>query len=177
MKRCFFSISLFFLSAPVLAQELPLENYFFSFDTCYGRSYSRQHLRDHPDQSVLEIAISHFPARQELLGMESPWQPYPDTPRVVMTMDVMMRVKDKAEPVAFQVQGICDPNKAKLTCAIECDGGGFTLSAGKSDTLMVTLDRDIEAVTCDAGDYTLFKTPEDTTFRLNPLPLSHCKAP
>ena len=54
------------------ADELPLEDYFMSFPNCYGRTYSLQHQKAHPEQKTVDIAISHFPSRQQLRVEQTP---------------------------------------------------------------------------------------------------------
>ncbi|WP_422023584.1 hypothetical protein [Roseibium sp.] len=155
-----------------LADELPLEDYFMSFPNCYGRTYSLQHQKDHPAQNTVDIAISHFPSKQELLGMDSPFQPYPDTPRLVVKLDVWM----KGQNEGWQTDAICDPDGNRLLCQIECDGGRFFLEGRSDDKLVLTGGTDLDFNQCDAGDRVLQRAPDDGTFHLTPIPLSHCRA-
>lgn len=173
MKSIFAALllSVFAFQSPVSAQgELALEGYFFSFKSCYGRAYSGEHLNIHPDQQVLEIAISHFPEKQELLGLDNPYQSYPDTPRLVLRLDAWLRGKDKG----WQEHAICDQDGAGLKCAIECDGGSFTLQGREKAQILMSLEQDLYFTQCDAGENVLKKTREDTSFLLYPLPASHC---
>ncbi|WP_269581234.1 hypothetical protein [Roseibium sp. Sym1] len=152
------------------AVAAPLEDYFSSLNTCYGRSYSSDHLQQHHGQQVIDMAVSHFPQKQELLGMDSPFQPYPDTPRMVLRLDVWLRGQDRS----WQEHAICEPHGDSLSCAIECDGGTFEIEARDQDRLLVKLRSDLYFTQCDAGDAMLSRTAEDRSFLLSPLPRSHC---
>eukprot|EP00903_Cladosiphon_okamuranus_P001836 g1834.t1 len=154
------------------AMAAPLEAYFASTDSCYGRSYSTEHLERHPGQQVIDFAVSHFPNRQELLGMDSPFQPYPDTPRLVLQLDVWLRGQDRS----WQDHAICEAKDNTLKCAIECDGGSFEVHERSDDRLLVKPDNDLFFNQCDAGDAVIRKTPEDTSYLLSPMPRSHCRA-
>jgi hypothetical protein len=161
-----------FASVASVASAAPLERYFASTDTCYGRSYSGDHLRKHPQQQVVDMAISHFPSKQELLGMESPFQPYPETPSLVLQLNVWLRGQDKG----WQQGAICKQEGDKLRCGFECDGGTFYVSEQSKDRLLLTLDEDLYFTQCDAGEAILQKTAEDRSFLLYPMPRSHCSA-
>lgn len=158
-------------SATVSAQELALEDYFFSFPSCYGSSYSLEHLKAHPEQKVIDIALSHYPSRQQLLGLDSPYQPYPDTPRFIAKIDVWMRGQD----TSWQTDAFCEPDGSRMVCGIECDGGRFYLEKRKGGKLLLTGGYDLDFNQCDAGDRILARQPDDTSFLLSPIPRSHCK--
>ncbi|QDG77571.1 hypothetical protein [Labrenzia sp. PHM005] len=153
------------------ADELPLEDYFMSFPNCYGRTYSLQHQKAHPEQKTVDIAISHFPSRQQLLGMESPYQPYPDTPRFILKLDVWI----KGENEGWQTDAYCEPEGNRIACGIECDGGRFYLEGRKDDKLRLTGGTDLDFNQCDAGNRIFNRAPDDKTFLLSPIPLSHCR--
>jgi len=154
------------------AAAAPLEDYFASFNSCYGRSYSTEHLERNRGQQVVDFAISHFPNRQELLGMDSPFQPYPDTPRLVLRLDVWLRGQDRA----WQDHAICEAGGDVLKCAIECDGGSFEIHGRSDNRLLIRPDNDLFLAQCDAGDAVIRKTPEDSSYLLLPMPRSHCNA-
>ena len=165
-----FFICICLLSQPSLAQEAPLESYFFSYNNCYGRAYSGEHLKKQPKQQVIEFAISHFPSKQDLLGMESPFQPYPDTPRMVVRIDVWLRGQDKG----WQEHAICEPAGTNLRCSIECDGGSFVIKSREKARLLISLDRNLSFDQCDAGDKTLRRSKQDNNYLLYLMPTSHC---
>ena len=154
------------------ADELPMEDYFSSFPMCHGRSYSLQHLRANPGQKVVDVAISHFPGRQELLGLDSPFQSYPDTPRFVAVLDVWLKGQDEG----WKTDVYCEPGDGRLKCAIECDGGYFYLQAVKNGRLLLTGGTDLTFGYCDADGRVLKRAPNDKAFLLDGLPRSHCKA-
>lgn len=154
--------------------ELPLEDYFSSQNMCYGRSYSPEHVRTHPEQNVVDIAISHFPSKQELLGMTSANHAYPDTPRFVAKLDVLLA--DMSEP--WQVAAFCEPDgkNAQLKCSLECDAGHFFLKSGKDQQLLLIGGTDLDFNDCDAGAKVLKREPDDKSFLLDAIPSSHCVA-
>lgn len=159
--------------APVLANdELPLEGYFMSFATCYGRSYSLNHLNEHPDQKVVDIAFSHFPYKQQLLGPSDSFHPYPETPRFVARLDVWI----KGQNNGWQTEAICEPEGDRLKCSIECDGGRFFVQEHRTGKLLLTGGNDLSFDQCDAGDRMLMREPDDQSFLLETIPLSHCRA-
>ena len=170
MKRISAFLLLVSSLVATMAEAAPLENYFFSFNSCYGRAYSFEHLKKNPKQQVIDMAISHFPGRQELLGLDSPFQPYPETPRLVLRVDVWLRGQDKA----WQEAAICKPAGDQLKCGFECDGGSFSLAARDGDRLLLTLEEDLHFTQCDAGEAILTKTKQDKSFLLYPMPRSHC---
>ncbi len=156
--------------------EQPLDYHFSSYRSCYGRVYAPAHLKKHPDQKVAEISLSHFPNKQELLGMDSPFQPYPDTPKLVLRLSVLMRDSARNAPGAIWTENaICDPEGPRLHCRIECDAGDFFVEE-KQDGIVVTGGSDLYFTQCDAGDKVLVRKPDDVTFFLPPLPASHCAA-
>lgn len=159
--------------APVAADsdELPLEDYFFSFASCYGRSYSFDHLNAHPNQKVVDIVFSHYPTRQELLGLDGAFQPYPETPRFVGKVDVWLR----GENESWQTDAFCEPSGDGMACGIECDGGQFRLEARDGGKLLLTGGGDLSFEQCDAGPRVLTRAPDDKSFLLSPIPRSHCR--
>ncbi|MBO6511496.1 MAG: hypothetical protein JJ979_23945 [Roseibium sp.] len=153
------------------ALAAPLENYFFSFNSCYGRSYSFEHLQKNPDQKVIDMAISHFPGKQELLGLDSPFQPYPETPKLILRVDVWLRGQD----TAWQESAFCEPAGDQLKCGFECDGGTFYLTERSGDRLLLSLKDDLSFTQCDAGNAILQMTAIDKDYLLSPMPRSHCR--
>ncbi|MEP4771075.1 MAG: hypothetical protein ABJY83_24460 [Roseibium sp.] len=173
MKDTFLALLLgaFVFVQPAFGQDVaPLENYFFSTNSCYGRSYSGEHLRDQAKQQVIEMAISHFPSKQELLGMESSFQPYPDTPRLALRLDVWLRGQDKG----WQEHAICEPSGQDLKCGFECDGGSFVIKGREKARLLISLEDDLSFNQCDTGVRTLRRSKQDNHFLLYPIPMSHC---
>ena len=176
MRKSFvilFTVYLIAFASPGNADELPLEDYFFSFPQCYARSYMTSQIT--PNQKVADIAISHFPSRQALLGLESAWQPYPDTPRFVAKLELALKGHNPLhEPEgAWSTDAICEPYDDQLRCAIECDGGRFFLQR-HAKGLLLTGGGDLDFNQCENGDKILVREPEDKTFLLYPVPLSHC---
>lgn len=158
------------------SSEQPLDYHFGSYRSCFGRVYTAEHLKKNPKQKVAEIALSHFPNRQELLGMDSPFQPYPDTPKLVLRVSVLMRGVAPYEPDAvWSEAATCDPAGNRLHCRIECDAGDFFVEE-KRDGIVITGGSDLYFTQCDAGERVLERQPDDMTFVLSRLPASHCAA-
>ncbi|WP_417670458.1 hypothetical protein [Roseibium sp.] len=158
------------------SSDQPLDYHFSSFRTCYGRVYSQSHMQKHPQQKVAQISLSHFPNRQELLAMDSAFQPYPDTPKLVLELSLMRRNVAPYDPEAVWTEkALCEPEGARLHCRIECDGGDFYVEE-KRDSILLTGGSDLYFTQCDAGDKVLERLPDDKTFELFLLPASHCSA-
>lgn len=178
MKNYFYLITCIILlsGAQTVSAEggLPLEGYFSAQNMCYGRSYSAAHSRSHPEQNVVDIAISHFPSKQELLGLDNPNQVYPDTPRFVAKLDVWLA--NMPEP--WQADAYCAPDgdSAQLKCSLECDAGHFFLKSGKDQRLLLIGGTDLDFNDCDAGAKVLKREPDDKSFLLDAIPSSHCVA-
>lgn len=164
---------IFIPAGMVRAQELPLEDYFFSFPQCYGRAYLPASAK--PKQTVAEIAISHFPSRQELLGLDGQWQPYPDTPKFAAKIELSFFGHNPIhEPQwAWSTDAICEPEGDRLKCSIECDGGHFFLQS-HAEGLLLTDGSSLDFNRCDFGDKILKRQTENMTFLLYPIPISHC---
>ncbi|MEW7008505.1 hypothetical protein [Lentilitoribacter sp. EG35] len=161
------------IATPAIAQELPLESHFHGIESCYGRTYSAAHLDKHPDQQVIDIGISHFPTKQQLLGMDSPNQPYPDTPKFVAKLALFKRGQD----IRWEADAFCEPDGKRIKCNLECDAGNFYLTEHKSGGLLLTGGSDLSFDSCDAGDRTLMREPDDTSFLLQSVPRSICVPP
>lgn len=172
MKKILIVLFGFSIVSPTTAQELPLENYFFGVESCYGRTYDLAHLDKHPNQQVIDIGISHFPTKQELLGMDSPYQPYPDTPKFVVKLALFKRGQD----IRWETDAFCEPDGSRIKCNLECDAGDFYLQAHKSGGLLINGGSDLSFNSCDAGERTLMRKPDDTSFLLQSVPRSICVA-
>lgn len=153
--------------------ELALDSHFNSYKSCYGRVYSSEHLRKHPRQKVREITLSHFPNRQEMLGMDSPYQPYPDTPRLVLRISVLVDGESYHDASVWTDEALCEPDGKRLHCSLECDAGRFYVESRKG-SLLITGGGDLYFDQCDSGQKVLMRQPDDKSFLLHPLPLSHC---
>lgn len=155
--------------------DLPLDGHFGSYRSCYGRAYTGDHLKKHPDQKVADISLSHFPNHQELLGMENAFQPYPDTPRLILELSVRLKQNAPYDPGAIWTEkAFCEPDGDRLHCALECDAGTFFVE-GRKNSILMTGGTDLLFTQCDVGDQVLMREPDDKAFELFALPSSHCE--
>ena len=100
-------------AAPVLSQSA--EDMVFAPDgPCYSRTYDATHLDAHPDQQVTLIVV-----RADTEDME-----LDTTDDLLVLVDVLTRTSK----FPYSGIGICTAAKAGLTCLMEGDAGGFTLT-------------------------------------------------
>lgn len=129
---------------------------------CFARRYDKAHLGSHPHQNVTEMRILSY---------------RPDWPQAESIINLEFRFRGVSE--AFQLSGGCRPvaGKAKvLDCAVECDGGLFSIRREASGALMVDIPAGLAL--CD-GDEALpagarFGS-DDRRFRLSADKLAACR--
>ncbi|RCW27598.1 hypothetical protein DFR48_10282 [Ciceribacter lividus] len=130
--------------------------------TCFARRYDKAHLGSHPHQNVTEMRILSY---------------RPDWPQAESIINLEFRFRGVSE--AFQLSGGCRPvaGKAKvLDCAVECDGGLFSIRREASGSLMVDIPAGLAL--CD-GDEALpagarFGS-DDRRFRLGMAEIATCR--
>lgn len=129
---------------------------------CFARRYDDAHLLSHPRQNVSDVRILAY---------------RPDWPQAESIVNLEFRFRGVSE--AFQLSGGCRPvaGKAKvLDCAVECDGGLFSIRREASGALMVDIPAGLAL--CD-GDEALpagarFGS-DDRRFRLSADKLAACR--
>lgn len=125
--------------------------------SCYGRSYSQDHLQGHPDQRVTAIAISpDFSIADPMIGL---W----------------FAASLRGVPGGnFEAYAYCEPGgPGQLFCGMEGDAGSFTLSAAKNGSLLMDMGRYGISLESDSGYVTLQSHQgDDRSFLLQPL--SNC---
>ena len=113
------------LAAPAMADDLAETH--FSMNFCWERTYSAEHMAEHPDQRVTRMVI-----RKEPLG-------FPKAPgETLMEIAVMFRGADGSRegPQATAI-GYCRPDgEERLDCALEGDAGRYEIAAEGQDLLL-----------------------------------------
>lgn len=134
---------------------------------CWSRSYSAQHLREHPHQQVtaMDLTVTYM----EETAMS------PD--QYVFRLEAQLR--DGTEGYAV---GPCMAQGGKMWCGVECDGGGVLVSNRNGGDILV----DLAAVgaiamstSCGEDDFdsgfSLQSGIDDKTFLLHPQPVQICE--
>lgn len=89
---------------------------------CFVRSYSEQHLKDHPQQQVTYIALSPSPLSDG---------------GAVEEIDLFIQVR--STDYQYHALAYCQPIAGGSLCSIEGDGGQFTLTPAKGRDLYLTV--------------------------------------
>lgn len=142
------------LADPAFAQS-PQDRMFPDASSCYSRTYSADHLAQHPAQRVTEIRLSpDFQIAAPLLGLH-----------------VEMRLRGTPGG-AFEGYGSCENEGGDtLFCGMEGDAGGFAVTPAKDGAILVTVSRLGLSFENEAGFVTLEKDKgDDRTFLLRPSP-------
>ncbi len=130
--------------------------------SCFARRYDKAHLQGHPRQNVTEMRVLAY---------------RPDWPHAASIVNLEFRFRGVSE--AFQLSGECRAVFGKATaldCAVECDGGLFSVRRDASGALMVDIPAGLAL--CD-GDEALpagarFGS-DDRRFRLAAETLAACR--
>lgn len=113
------------LAAPAMADDLAETH--FSMNFCWERTYSPEHLAEHPEQTVTQVVV-----RREPLG-------FPKAPgETLMEIALTFRGADgsRAGPEATAI-GFCRADgEDRLSCGLEGDAGRFTIAPEGRDLLL-----------------------------------------
>ncbi|MCC2111979.1 MAG: hypothetical protein KDJ16_08100 [Hyphomicrobiales bacterium] len=149
------------------ATALVLEDEFGNFDACYERAYEIGHLTAHPDQKVARMRLEHFPARFGAIGDDGKIRYEPEN--LYLRIEVVLRDSWRQ----YENFALCERKADKIDCYIECDGGGFSITAGRSGSILLH-NRGIAIIGCDSPDEMaeenvtyLEPEPDDKVFRLD----------
>jgi len=129
---------------------------------CFARRYDKTHLQGHPQQNVTEMHVLAY---------------RPDWPYAESIVNLEFRFRGVSE--AFQLSGGCRPVSGKaavLDCAVECDGGRFTMRREASGVLMVDVPAGLAL--CDGEEALLAGArfgSDDRRFRLPAEKLAACR--
>lgn len=122
---------------------------------CYARTYSADHLKQHPKQTVTEIAFRLAYYRHE------PDEFYQQGQR---NYYFAMLAKRRGSSRTLTAMGECGPNGDRIGCGVECDGGGVSVSRRSGDRILVSLGENGRirmSEGCDEGDAVDLESGED----------------
>lgn len=125
MRALSLSLCLAALPALPLAAQSPRDAMFPTDASCYLRQYSRQHMADHPDQLVTQIAVG-------------PEQGAFEADVLILKVAVYLRGSDER----FLASAYCDNTGGTLSCGLEGDGGWFQMKPAKGGAVMLMVGRD-----------------------------------
>jgi len=134
-----------------------------SEDACFERTYSADHLKKHPKQSVRWIRVEHARSSGEFNHTE-------------------IKTKFIGDHRLFSGFGTCqrDEKAGRLVCAIDCDGGTYTLSERDDGKIVLRPTDRIRVVACggdedDDRPYRQIMAADDQdAFVLERMPKSRC---
>jgi hypothetical protein len=135
---------------------------------CYARTYSTEHLKKHPQQRVTEIGFRLAYYRHEADAF---------FPKGQRNYYFAMLAKQRGGSATLTAMGECAPYGDRISCGVECDGGGVTVSRRPGDKILISLDRIRMSAGCDEGDAVdLEAGADDREFLLSRAPDSECPA-
>ena len=119
---------------------------------CYARVYSPEHLKKHPKQQVTEISFRLAYYRHE-----------PDDffPKGQRNYYFAMLAKQRGSDRTLTAIGECGPGGDRISCGVECDGGGVTVTRRPGDKILISLGRIRMSAGCDEGDAVDLEAGED----------------
>lgn len=166
-----FSLTCFVAASAQMALAAPLDRHFGGADSCYQRSYSREHLIKHPGQRVTDIRLVHAPYQQQMLGLGGTYHSYPQTPVISLVLSVRIKGQD-----TWQAATYCTQEGNRLRCALECDAGSFFVRDRTPNSILIEGGGDIYFSDCGEGpEQVLRRAPDDKVFLLHRLPNSQCR--
>ena len=123
--KSYLCAAILILSALPVAAENAIRTFFPDEASCYGRSYSADHLKSHPEQRVTALAIApDFAIDHPMIGL---W----------IVGSVRGVPDDDIERYAYCENGA----PGQLDCGMEGDAGSFTLSAAKNGGVLIEVGR------------------------------------
>lgn len=149
--------TIFILSALPATAENAIARFFPDEASCYGRSYSPDHLKSHPQQRVTAMAVSpDFAIDHPMIGL---W----------FATSLRGVPGGNFEAYAYCENGGPD----QLLCGMEGDAGSFSISPAKNGAILVEVGRYGIGLEADIGFVTLESHQgDDRSFILQPL--SNC---
>lgn len=133
--------------------ESPQQQMFPGRDSCYARTYTKDHLATHPAQRVIEIAVlPDFTIADPMLGLR-----------------VLVRLRG-VPGGAFEGFAYCESEGAStLYCGMEGDAGGFAITPAKNGAILIHVSSHGMSFENDAGFATLERNQgDDRSFILRP---------
>lgn len=124
---------------------------------CFQRQYDAAHLAKHPQQQVVEIALT--PAEGQVVSTS-----------LVVDIAVTLRAGDHYIGSAY-----CEPQGAGLSCGMEGDAGAFDLGLRKGGALLLTVSGLGMSFENDQGFLTISGTSgDDRAFLMQPVAAADC---
>jgi hypothetical protein len=143
---------------------------------CFARRYDAEHLKGHPEQKVtrLILYIRYITLNEDEAtliatddgGIEKQYFRY----------DFTLAAKVRNRSQTLYASGDCASDEG-IGCGVDCDGGGIELEpiAGKTDDLMVSLERLRMTLGCGEGEEVeLEGGADDKLFKLTKAPRPLC---
>lgn len=156
----------FLLTAEAFGAETT-ESFFNASESCYGREYSPEHLKAHPQQKVEKIYINRALPRQEKAWLG-------DTPleKPVRVMRLLFSVRGQDQ--LWEEFAGCELEGSKVECSMECDAGQFSITARADGKILLTATSDEWYADCGEGERTFNTEPDDKAFLMSALPINVC---
>lgn len=124
---------------------------------CFQRQYDAAHLAKHPQQQVVEIALT--PAEGQVVSNS-----------LVVDIAVTLRTGDHYIGSAY-----CEPQGAGLSCGMEGDAGAFDLGLRSGGALLLTVSALGMSFENDQGFLTISGTSgDDRAFLMQPVAAADC---
>lgn len=123
-------------------------------DNCYARSYTADHLAEHPSQRVTDIRLS---PDVQIVG-----------PSLVLHVELRLRGTPGG---AVEGYGYCETEgKDAVACTMEGDAGAFVVTPAKDGAVLVTVSDLGISFETDSGFVTLKRSSgDDRSFMLRPV--------
>jgi hypothetical protein len=118
------------LAAPAMAGDLAAENLFgrdpghSAAYACFSRTFDEAWLKAHPEQNVADMTV--FVARRS--GEDAIWH----------TGNMQIHFRDST--ATYHVTADCGGEGAVLGCGVDCDGGGYQMTAISKSELGIKID-------------------------------------
>ena len=124
------ALAMTMLAAPVLARDIGAEN-LFGHDpgnnpayACFTRTFDEAWLKAHPEQNVAKLTI--YVARRA--GKDAIWH------------SGNMEIKFRDSKATYHVTADCSGEGGLLNCGVDCDGGGYAMTAMSKTRISITPD-------------------------------------
>ena len=145
---------------------------------CFSRSYTAEHLKQHPRQKVTELILF---LRYITLSEDEATLIATDnggTEKQYFRYDFTLAAKVKDRSQTLYASGDCASAEG-IGCGVDCDGGGIDIEpvAGKDGTILVRLTRIRMTLGCSEGpEIDLEGGADDRVFKLTKAPRTLCEA-
>lgn len=149
-------IALSLLPLPLLAQTGAVAM-FPPQAACFQRHYDAAHLAKHPQQQVVDIALT--PAEGQIVSTS-------------LVVDIAVTLRDGERYIG---SAYCEPQAAGLSCGMEGDAGAFGLGLRNGGALLLTVSPLGMSFENDQGFLTLSgDSGDDRAFLMQPVAATDC---